>query len=268
MTWHTISSPANNTSTRFGGEQMNRISNMFNEVDIGDTVSINNAVIWHFTDEGLLLEASGDRTKQAEFDLNAITTGTKRTYSLPDFDMMIGATVVGKHDYYIDPTVMYPTTTNGCQSITQTEFATNDINLKYFAFNDSIEENLQFAWIPPRYYDGTPGTIKVKLLWYVVGGSASEVIRWGIKVRSRADGGTIDAAFGTEIALEDTFIANNALHVTDLSAAITPSNAAKDTQMIINIARKAAHANDTLTGDARLIGVIIEWDRDDAVVSP
>ena len=49
MTWVTITGDVVSTSTKFGGtDHGNKIANMFNGVDVSDTVTINSAVVWTF----------------------------------------------------------------------------------------------------------------------------------------------------------------------------------------------------------------------------
>ena len=48
MTWVLITGAGTTTATKFFGDVMNKINNMFGGVDVSDTVSINAAVTWSF----------------------------------------------------------------------------------------------------------------------------------------------------------------------------------------------------------------------------
>ena len=60
MAWVTISPAGTTTATKFHGDVMNKISNMFESVDISDAVDINSAVKWTFKGDSLQVSDADD----------------------------------------------------------------------------------------------------------------------------------------------------------------------------------------------------------------
>ena len=60
MTWATITGAGTSTAVKFFGDVMNKINNMFNGVDITDTVTIHTNVTWSFQDNSFKLRDSND----------------------------------------------------------------------------------------------------------------------------------------------------------------------------------------------------------------
>jgi len=76
----------------------------------------------------------------------------------------------------------------------------------------------------------------------------------------------LEVAFGTEVTTTDTWLAQNDLHISPQSTAVTIGGTPADSDYIIfNIARKVA--TDNLTGDARLIGIVLEYSIDASVAA-
>lgn len=60
MAWVTITGAGTSTATKFHGDAMNKISNMFNGTDVSDTVTIHSNVIWTFNNGALKLRNPAD----------------------------------------------------------------------------------------------------------------------------------------------------------------------------------------------------------------
>jgi len=81
MAWVTITGSVVSTSTKFGGtDHGNKIANMFNGVDVTDTVTINSAVSWTFENGSFYLRNPAD-TFSYLFTPSAIVAN--RTLTLP-----------------------------------------------------------------------------------------------------------------------------------------------------------------------------------------
>lgn len=149
-----------------------------------------------------------------------------------------------------------PTTTAGCSAVTQVESATNDVNYFVLDFDTTTSENAFWTVQMPDNYDGS--TLTARFIWTNADGLTTETVRWGIKARAYTDDDAIDQAWGTEVTVDDTWLAQNDVHISAASGAITPSGSPAGGQlMAFNVARKTA--SDNLTGDARLIAVHIEY---------
>jgi hypothetical protein len=81
MAWVTITGDVVSTATKFGGtDHGNKIANMFNGVDVSDTVTINSAVTWTFENGSFYLRNPAD-TFSYLFTPSAIVAN--RTLTLP-----------------------------------------------------------------------------------------------------------------------------------------------------------------------------------------
>lgn len=148
----------------------------------------------------------------------------------------------------------YPTTTNGCGGPTQVETTTNKNNYWALEFDTATEENAFWPILLPKNYDG--GTFTAQLYWTNASGLTTETVVFGIKGIAYADDAALDAAFGTEVTQSDTWIAQNDVHVSSVTSAITfAGTPTAGKAAIVNVARKVA--SDNLTGDARLLMVFL-----------
>ena len=149
-----------------------------------------------------------------------------------------------------------PTTTAGCSAVTQVESATNDVNYFVLDFDTATSENAFWTVQMPDNYDGS--TLTARFIWTNAAGLTTQTVRWGIKARAYTDSDAIDQAWGTEVTVDDTWLAQLDVHISAATSAITPSGSPAGGQlMAFNVARKTA--SDNLTGDARLIAVHIEY---------
>lgn len=60
MAWVTITGAGTTTATRFKGDATNKIDDMFNGVDVSDTVKIHKNVTWSFVDDSLRIQNPAD----------------------------------------------------------------------------------------------------------------------------------------------------------------------------------------------------------------
>jgi hypothetical protein len=156
---------------------------------------------------------------------------------------------------WVDAGAMVSRTTNGAASATE-EYATNDIMSDHFLFDKDTSESVQFRMSLPTKWN--LGTIKAKFYWDAAAGSGGVV--WGIKAGAYSDLEAIDSAvFGTEIETADTLDTIGDCHIATSAAITVGSSPAADDMIVFNIARKVSHGSDTLTGDAKLLGVKIQY---------
>src|SRR3990167_6105835 len=133
-------------------------------------------------------------------DITAARTGVYRTVLIP-------------------ASAMTPRVTNGAAGATE-EYAAQDIMIEKFLFDGVTEEGVQFTIAMPDEYN--LGTVKMKLFWdAATGASAADLVSFGIKAGALSNDDAIDAALGTQVAVDDVVIAVGDLHVTPASGAIT-----------------------------------------------
>ena len=159
----------------------------------------------------------------------------------------------GKHTIALPGAAVWARTTNGAAQESR-ELATNDIMVKGHAFDQTTEEAVQFyVPLPPSYNGGTFTAIH---FWTTDEGGAAETVRFGISGRALANDDAMDQALGAEVTVDDTWIADNDLHVTAETAAITLAGSPAGGQLaVFQIARKVAA--DDLGGDAHWLGCLL-----------
>jgi len=151
----------------------------------------------------------------------------------------------------------YPTTTIGCSDPTQVEAGTNDIDYWVLDFDNATEERAFWGTVLPLNWSG--GTVTATFYWTNAGGGAAETVVWGIKALALGNDDAIDTAYGAEVTVSDTWIAQGDLHISAESAAITIGGTPAAGELVIfNVGRKVA--SDDLAGDARLLSVRIHYD--------
>ena len=142
------------------------------------------------------------------------------------------------------------------------ESTTNKVNYDYIAFDTATEENAFFQYKLPIGWD--EGKLTFRVLWTNTAGLTTETVVFGLKAQPLSDNDTIDTAWGTEITVTDTWQAQNKVHISPLSTDVTIGAGANGTAVegdivMFNIARKTG--SDNLTGDARLLGIEIIYQR-------
>lgn len=162
---------------------------------------------------------------------------------------------VGKQTIAIPAAAMWPRTTNGPSTVNRELTTGGDIQIKGLAFDTTTEEAAQF-YIPfPKSWD--KGTVTFMAYWTNPSGASTETVSWGLSMGAYTDSDALDSTdLGTEVRVSDTWLAQNDLHQTAESAAVTVGNTPVDDDLVIGqIARSVA--NDNMTGDAELLGIKI-----------
>jgi microcompartment protein CcmK/EutM len=158
----------------------------------------------------------------------------------------------------IDAGALVARTTNGAASATE-EYATNDVMSDHFLFDGATEEGVQFRFHMPSDWDGN--AVNAKFYWdAATGASAADGVTWGIAMQAFQNDDALDNAFGTSVDTDDAVIAVGDLHVTAESSDITIAGSPSAGDLIVaEVTRVVGDANDTMTEDAKLIGVTIHY---------
>ncbi len=139
------------------------------------------------------------------------------------------------------------------------ETSTNKVNYDYMAFDTATEENAFFQYSIPKGWD--EGTITFRFKWTNTAGVTTETVVMGLKALALSNDEALDTAWGTEVTVTDTWLAQNDVHISPESAALTIGGTpAEGDTVLFNLARKTA--SDNLTGDARLLEIILTFTRD------
>ena len=221
---------------------------------------------------GTVFEFNAATSDTYDFRINSVIEAqlTGSIFNLPN-----GATFqeggtdispIGVHDIWVGASSMWPLTTAGCADLAKAEVGANDVNIQVLDFDTTTEEHCQFTIALPRNYDSATGTLTATFYWTNAAGLATETVDWAISAMALDDNDAIDTAFGTEITTTDTFLAQADIHISGESTTITIGNTPSDGDVVyFQIARKVA--TDNLTGDARLIGVVLHITTDAATAA-
>jgi hypothetical protein len=248
MAFDTITGAAASTATTFGGAALNKVANLLN----GGGSEV--ATVY---DDDIYIVDPADATKRIRFNADAISTGTDVVVSVKS-DSAVNLGSVGTHEVYIPAGAMYGTTTDGAAYASR-ELATNDIMVSSFNFDTTTAEKAQFNWATPANWDA--GTIRFKLYWTTTGGSSAQTIDFDLAGVAFANDDAMDTAVGTSANCSDTWIADDDLHVTSYSSAITIAGSPVAGELVVfQLSRDVA--TDTLGVDAEVLGVLIEYSTD------
>lgn len=217
-----------------------------------------------FNGTEIVIDADADTTITADTDdqIDYKLGGSDRfRMKTSDFDLVTSSanvTVNGadpKRGFYVPASGMFGATTNGAAT-GQIETTTNKVNAKVLDFDQSTEEYGCLNIPAPDFWD--LGTVTFQFHWTAASGSGDVI--FGAQGLARSNDDALDTAYGTAQEVTDTLIATGDEHVTSATSAITIAGTpAKGDQLYFRIYRKAANGSDTLSADARLIGVRIKF---------
>ena len=156
----------------------------------------------------------------------------------------------------------WASTTSGSSGATQIELETNDVDIVGVSFPSSASAAYhQYHLVMPVNYDG--GTVTAQFYWTTNDTTPTGDISWKIQGQSYANDDPMDASWGTAIEVVDTIIAQNDLHVSSASGAVTISNTPTGGDFVaFRVYRDGADASDTSSNDVLLLGVLISYGTD------
>lgn len=144
------------------------------------------------------------------------------------------------------------TTDAGAQLI-QTEFATNDVTVETYDFDQTTSEGIQYAMAMPKSWD--EGTITFQPIWTAASGAGTVI--WSMKAKALTDDDAIDTTWGVAVTSTDTLLLADDVHIAPESAALTIGGTPAEGDLVIF--ELSRDISDTLSADARLIGVRIYY---------
>ena len=167
-----------------------------------------------------------------------------------------GAGTIGTHDIWVPVQAMYPTADGGSSQLTTVEITEGRPELRVLDFDKDATEFAQFSIAMPKSWN--EGTITFEAYWTAASGSGG--CSWGLQGVAVSNDDVIASAFGTAVVVDDTLIAANDLHISPTSSAITIAGTpAAGDLCFFQIFRDHDDSNDTLSVDARLIGIKIHY---------
>lgn len=162
--------------------------------------------------------------------------------------------MTGKQTIYIPASAMTARITSGA---TASSREINSITVPTMAFPDGADTGANFSIAFPKNWNA--GTVTYQAFWTAASGSGT--VEFELRGGSFANDAAINVTgLGTAVAVSDTLIAANDVHVTSESSAVTLSNAADDTMSFFEIIRDIS--DDTLAVNAELIGIKFHYTTD------
>jgi len=160
-----------------------------------------------------------------------------------------------------------PSSTAGtASSYGQTRVLSNGVSVSSLVLPEhaTIDSRCTFTWTPPENWNA--GTILAKIYWTMQDTTTTSVGDTGafeVSAVAISNDDTLNASFGTAVAVTDVFIATDDLHVATISGAITVGGSPANADLVqIQINRNAG--SDTLEAgsNVELLGIILEYTQD------
>jgi len=170
--------------------------------------------------------------------------------------------VAGKETIWVPATAMYPNTTDGCADIAQTEMG-NGPELKTLDFDASSDEFAQFAVAFPKSWN--EGTVTFQVFFTADSTNTGNAI-FKLQAVALADDQSLNNGFGTAVGVTKAHSGTaNDLDVSAESSAVTISGSpSTDEYVFFQIFRDADDGSDTLSADAKLLGIKLFFTTDAA----
>lgn len=181
-------------------------------------------------------------------------TGTDTARAVTPAGVAAAALYQGKHTIWIPASSCKARATSGAGS-TSYDSGSSDVSINGFGFDTTSGEFIHTTPIGmPKSWDES--TVTAVVYWTNTGGSAAQTVRWTVAGLAVSDDDTINGTFGTAVNIDDTYLAQNDLHIAAESSAITIGGTPAENDLVIfQIGRDVA--NDNLSGDAIFIGMKI-----------
>lgn len=192
----------------------------------------------------------------------AAATGSLRTLGTGAAQAAAGdhAHAAALGQLFLSAAGMLPSVTAGCAPQALIELATNKQALYVLDFDGTTEEYAQALVAMPADWNG--GTVTA-IFWWAVNASVATAVVWSCQGYSYGDNEALDAAWGAFVDVTDT--AQSGAHEAYKSAATAAitigGTPAAGELVLFRVRRKPTDAADTMTQDARLIGVMIGYTR-------
>lgn len=190
-----------------------------------------------------------------------ITTGTSTTLfatpkSLKDAGVVPVKLIGGVPHKQLWIAGWKPTLTSGCAQPAQLEMTTNKNVYDYLAFDASTIEYAYANVALPDDFSGS--TIYAQFYWMHPATTTNFGVQWDLQAVTIGDGGNLDVAYGTAIAVADTGGTTSYLYISSVTPAITVTGTPAAGKLCqFRVFRYPPGEVDTLAVDAYLLGVMI-----------
>lgn len=158
-----------------------------------------------------------------------------------------------KQTIYVPASAMTAATTAGAASASL-ESTTNAVNYAVLDFDATVDEYAHFNVSFPEKWN--KGTLTFQVLWST-DATDTDGVAWGLQAVFVPDDSAIDTAYGTPVVVTDAAqSAAGEINVTSESTPVTIAGTIGASGMVFfRLFRDVSDAADTMTEDARLIGI-------------
>lgn len=165
--------------------------------------------------------------------------------------------IVGQQTIWLPASAFTSRVTNGAAFATM-EMATNDVMVRYLAFDPTTSEGAQAMIQMPKSWD--EGTIIAQFIWTHPATTTNFGVVWGIRAVAFANDDALDSAFGTAVEIADTGGTTSDVYITAETAAMTVAGSPAAEELVcFEVYRDPAEVSDTMAVDAYLIGVKLHY---------
>jgi hypothetical protein len=215
----------------------------------GDTASAN--VTWDTSADDLIFNGAA---RIVVPDSGLVLGSTAVTSTAAELNKVDGAGTLaqaGKQTIWVPANAMTPTASNGCAALATVETTSGRPDMNVLDFDKDSDEFAQFAVAFPKSWNS--GTVTYQFFWS--GLAATTTVTLTLAGVSFADNDSIDTAYGTAVAVEDT--AQGAVEeclVSAESGNVTIAGSPGDNELTyFRIGRDVSE--DNMAGDCRLHGI-------------
>lgn len=127
-------------------------------------------------------------------------------------------------------------------------------------FDPSTQQTAYFLWKPPLRWDRSAPTIKP--VCFTASGSGGQYVVWGADLVATRNAAALDVAHGAGATALAPFSAGGSLIVGGTISPPLGGSPAKGDFVWVKVWRAAADANDTITVNATLLGLMLLWNSD------
>jgi hypothetical protein len=247
LTNKTLTSPA--IGTKISDTNGNELINLTATGSAVNEFTLANAA----TGNGPILSATGETN--VDINLNPKGTGTLKSGST-------AVKIAGKETIWVPAVAMYPNSTSGCADLAQTELG-NGPELKTLDFDKDSDEFAQFAVAFPKSWNESTVTFQS---FFTADSTNTGNAVFKLQGVALADNGDLNTAFGTAVGVAKAHSGTaNDLDVAAESGAVTIAGSpSTDEYVFFQIFRDANDGDDSLTADAKLLGVKLFFTTDAA----
>jgi len=157
----------------------------------------------------------------------------------------------GRHEIPIMAGGMVPCVTNGAAAGV-VDSGSSDLTFRTFDFDQTTAESVEFQIPMPKGWN--EGTVTFIPYWTASAGSGGVV--WTLQGVAISNDDPLNGTLGTGQTSTDTLIATGDLHIGPECSAITIGGTPAENDLVMfRLTRTTGDGSDTLTADARLIGI-------------